>query len=72
MLLSKGERVTLIKSTSSNLSTYFMSLFPLSVGVANHIEQWQFLWVVLVMSLNSIRLIGLKHVLQPLEEGWVP
>jgi len=39
MYLSKGGRVTLIKSTLSNLPTYFMSLFPLPTGVANHIEK---------------------------------
>lgn len=30
---------TLIKSTLSNLPTYFMSLFPLLAGVANRIEK---------------------------------
>jgi hypothetical protein len=46
MYLSKGGRVTLIKSTLSNLPTYFMSLFPLPVGVANRLEKlhWDFLW----------------------------
>lgn len=39
MYFSKGGRVTLINSTLSNLPTYFMSLFPLSVGVANHVEK---------------------------------
>jgi hypothetical protein len=29
----------LIKSTLSNLPTYFLSLFPISVGVANQIEK---------------------------------
>jgi len=34
--LSKDGRITLIKSIiSKNLSTYFMSLFPLTAGVAN-------------------------------------
>jgi hypothetical protein len=44
--LSKGGRVTLIKSTLSNLPTYFMSLFHLPVDIANHIEKLQqdFLW----------------------------
>jgi hypothetical protein len=42
----KGGRITLIKSTLSNLSTYFMSLFPLLASIANHIEKLQqdFLW----------------------------
>ena len=43
---SKGGRVTLIKSTLSNLPTYFLSLFPIPASVANRIETLQrnFLW----------------------------
>jgi hypothetical protein len=37
--LSKGGKITLIKSTLSNWPTYFMSFFPLLVGVANRIEK---------------------------------
>jgi len=46
LYLSKGGRVTLIKSTLSNLPTYFLSLFPIPVRVANRIEKLQrdFLW----------------------------
>ncbi|XP_041019121.1 uncharacterized protein LOC121261047 [Juglans microcarpa x Juglans regia] len=46
LYLSKGGRLTLIKSTLSNLTTYFLSLFPLSTKVANRIEKLQrdFLW----------------------------
>jgi hypothetical protein len=46
MYLSKGGRVTLIKSTLSNLSMYFLFLFPLLFGIANRIEKLQqyFLW----------------------------
>jgi hypothetical protein len=46
MYLSKGDRVTLIKSTLTNLPMYYMSLFPLPASIANHIEkiQWDFLW----------------------------
>jgi hypothetical protein len=46
MYLSKGGRLTLIKSTLSNLPTYYLSLFPIPVGVAHHIEKIQrdFLW----------------------------
>jgi hypothetical protein len=39
MYLSKGGRVTFIKSTRSNLPMYFMSLFPFPVGVANCVEK---------------------------------
>lgn len=48
LYLSKGERITLIKSTLSNLSTYFfLSIFPLSASGPNLIEQkfQAFLWV---------------------------
>ena len=39
LYLSKGGRVTLIKSIFSNLPTYFLSLFPILVSVANRIEK---------------------------------
>ena len=39
MYLSKGSRVTLIKSTLSSLPTYFMSLFPIPVSVARRIDK---------------------------------
>ena len=39
LYLSKGGRVTLIKSTLSNLPTYFLSLFPIPTAVANRIEK---------------------------------
>jgi hypothetical protein len=41
LFLSKGCRITLIKSTQSNLPTYFLSLFSISVGVTNRIEKLQ-------------------------------
>ncbi|KAG7950083.1 hypothetical protein I3843_13G094100 [Carya illinoinensis] len=46
MYLSKGGRITLIKSTLSNLPTYFLSLFPIPASVATCIEKLQrdFLW----------------------------
>ncbi|XP_042961829.1 uncharacterized protein LOC122296285 [Carya illinoinensis] len=44
--LSKGGSVTLIKSTLSNLPTYFLSLFPIPMGVVKIIERIfrNFLW----------------------------
>ena len=35
LYLSKRGRLTLIKSTLSNIPTYFLSLFPISTAVAN-------------------------------------
>ena len=46
LYLSKGGKITLIKSTLSSLPTYFLSLFPIHVDIAIHIERLQrnFLW----------------------------
>ena len=46
LYLSKGGKVTLIKSTLSSLPTYFLSLFPIPAKVAKRIEKLQrdFLW----------------------------
>ncbi|KAF5472696.1 hypothetical protein F2P56_009390 [Juglans regia] len=41
LYLSKRGRLTLIKYTLSNLPTYFLSLFPLPIKVANHIKKLQ-------------------------------
>ena len=44
--LSKGGRLTLIKSVLASIPVYFLSLFPLPVSVANKLEviQRKFLW----------------------------
>jgi hypothetical protein len=46
LYLSKGGRLTLIKSTLSSLPTYFLSLFPIPSSVAKRIKKIQrdFLW----------------------------
>ena len=46
LYLTKGGKLTLIKSTLSNLPTYYMSLFPIPMSVAKRIEKLQreFLW----------------------------
>lgn len=63
LYLSKGSRVTLIKITLSNLPTYFMSPFPLPVGVASRIEklQQEFMWDGIVEELK-FRLISRSKV----------
>jgi len=38
MYLSKGGRLTLLKSTLTILPTYFLSLFPILVDVSNQID----------------------------------
>ena len=41
LYLSKGGRLTFIKSTLSNLPTYLLSLFPIPTDIAYRIEQLQ-------------------------------
>ena len=60
--LSKGGRLTLIKSTISSLPTYFLSLFPLPVSIAN--KQKKIWGGVIMENTNSTWLIGLHCVSQ--------
>jgi hypothetical protein len=41
MYLSKDGQLTLLKSNLSNLPTYYLSLFPIPVGVANRFNRLQ-------------------------------
>ncbi len=41
LYLSKGGRLTLIKSTLSNIPTYYLLLFPIPVSVAQRLERLQ-------------------------------
>jgi hypothetical protein len=41
MYLSKGARLTLINSTLSNIPTFYLSLFPIPVRVANRLDKIQ-------------------------------
>ena len=64
MYLSKGGKVTLLKSTFSNLPTYFLSLLPIPADVALCIERLQcdFIWMGLGENPNSIWRIGINCV----------
>ena len=70
LYLSKGGRVTLIKSTISNLPTYFLSLFPIPASVANRIERLQqnFLWGSLGDD-PKIHLVKWASVCAPISSG---
>ncbi|KAG6665487.1 hypothetical protein CIPAW_02G164600 [Carya illinoinensis] len=68
--LSKGGRLTLIKSTLSNLPTYFLSLFPLLAGVGKKIEKTirAFLWGGLGKE-KKFHLVSWKTVCAPVTQG---
>uniref|UniRef100_A0A2N9GDX6 Reverse transcriptase domain-containing protein n=1 Tax=Fagus sylvatica TaxID=28930 RepID=A0A2N9GDX6_FAGSY len=70
MYLSKGGRITLIKSTLSSLPTYFMSLFPIPVSVALRIDKIQrdFLWGGMGEG-KKFHLVNWSQVCQPLKMG---
>jgi len=70
MYLSKGDRVTLIKSTLSNLPTYFLSLFPIPSSVASRIEKLHrdFLWGGLGEEFKY-HLVSWSTVCSPISEG---
>jgi len=70
MYLSKGGRVTLIKSTLSNLPTYFLYFFSIPSSVASRIEKLHrdFLWGGLGEDFKY-HLVSLSTVCSPISEG---
>jgi hypothetical protein len=70
LYLSKGARVTLIKSTLSNLPTYMLSLFPIPAHVAKHIEKIQrdFLWGGMNDE-TKFHLVEWAKMCSPIDEG---
>ncbi len=70
LYLSKGGRLTLLKSTLSSLPTYYLSLFTIPNHVAERIEKLQrnFLWGGLGDGFKH-HLVGWKTVCRPLNHG---
>ena len=68
--MSKGGKLNLIKSTLSNLPTYFLSLFPIPVEVANRIEKLQrdFLWSGIGEE-HNLHVVKWSKVCLPLQHG---
>ena len=72
MYLSKGGKVTLIKSSLSSLLSYFLSLLPLPGKVAKSMEKLQryFLWNGFIGE-PKIHLVNWAKVCRPLQVGGV-
>ena len=66
LYLLKGGRLTLLKSTLSSLTTYFLSLFNIPTHVANKIKKLQrdFLW-----GDPKTHLLGWDKVCMPIANG---
>ena len=68
--LSKGGRLTLIKSTLSNLPFYYLSLFPLSMSVSCRIEKLHCDFFVGRMGdEHKCHLVNWQQVCAPLQHG---
>ena len=70
LYLSKGGRVTLIKSTLSSIPTYYLSLFPIPKSVARRIEKLQrdFLWGGIE---HKFHMTKWQHTCSPLQKWWL-
>jgi hypothetical protein len=70
MYFSKGGTVILVKSTLFNFFTYFMSFFPLPMGIAKHIERLHqdFLWGGLSKEFK-FHLVSWSNVGSPISKG---
>jgi endonuclease/exonuclease/phosphatase family metal-dependent hydrolase len=70
LYLSKGGKVTLIKSTLSSIPTYFLSLFPIPARVANRLEKLQrdFLWCGMDET-PKFHLVNWSQICTPLRAG---
>uniref|UniRef100_A0A2N9G1S1 Reverse transcriptase domain-containing protein n=1 Tax=Fagus sylvatica TaxID=28930 RepID=A0A2N9G1S1_FAGSY len=70
LYLSKGGRLTLLKSTLSSLPTYFLSLFTIPISVVRRIEKLQrdFLWGGMGDEVKH-HLVGWDKVCTPKEVG---
>jgi hypothetical protein len=70
LYLSKGGRLTLLKSTLSSLPTYFLSLFTIPISVVRRIEKLQrdFLWGGMGDEVKH-HLVGWDKVCAPKEVG---
>jgi hypothetical protein len=70
LYLSKGGKLTLLRSTLSSIPTYFLSLFHLPAGVASRLEKIQrdFLWGGLGEA-HKMHLVNWTQICKPIQAG---
>ena len=70
LYLSKGGKLTLLRSTLSNIPTYFLSLFHLPARVATQLEKIQqdFLWSGLGKT-HKMHLVNWTQICKPIQGG---